>query len=319
MKSAVVAAVAVIAAIILLENVLAARYVSHLPRLTADFSPAYLQRELQFMVAGSPPTIFLGDSVVWGYQLQPGQTAVSILASRGCVCRNLAFKAGSPPNYYALVRLLLSSGVRPKAVVMQINQKVFSQTDGAYQTLHPGLAVLAEPLLTRSDRAALTPFSRSNPFEERFDRALSSLWAPYAMRADIRETLLGDPDPPEPLHPSAALFEGAYDATPLNGRNAGVYFLQKTAAALRAARIPAVAFMTPTNHTLLHEYINTPEYRANGSYLKELLLKQGVVVLDLDEAFPADEFFDNDHLTAAGQRRLAKLLAPALHLAGKKH
>lgn len=319
MRSAVAVAVAVIVAIVLLENMLVTRYVSQLPRLTTDFSPAYLQRELQFMAEGPPPTIFLGDSVVWGYQLQPRQTVVSILASRGCVCRNLAFKTGSPPNYYAIVRLLLVSGVHPKAVVMQINQKVFSKADSAYQTLHSTLAGLAGPLLTRSDRAALAPFSKSNPIEERFDRALSSLWVLYAMRADIRETLLGDPVPPQAQHPSPALFEGAYDLTPLSARNAGVYFLLRTAQALRAAGMPVVAFMTPTNHTLLHEYVDTPEYRANGAYLQRLLKRQGVVVLDLDAAFPANEFFDNDHLTAAGQRRLAGLLAPALHLADEKH
>jgi lysophospholipase L1-like esterase len=299
-KSAIASSVAVIVAIVLLENILVVRYFTQLPRLTTDFSPAYLQRELQLMAQGPPPTIFLGDSVVWGYQLQPSQTAVSELASRGCVCRNLAFEGGSPPNYYALVRLLLAAGVRPKIVVMQVNQKVFSQSDPAYQRLQPALAELTAP-------------QKHSAIGERFGRALASIWLVYAMRADIRETLLGDSSAPEPRHPSAALFEGAYDATPLNARNAGVYFLQKTAAELRAARIPAVAFMTPTNHTLLHEYIDTPEYRANGAYLQRLLERQGVVVLDLDAAYPANEFFDNDHLTAAGQRRLAALLAPALN------
>jgi hypothetical protein len=77
---------------------------------------------------------------------------------------------------------------------------------------------------------------------------------------------------------------------------------------LRDDRISVVAFMTPTNHQLLHEYIDIPEYRANGTFLKRLLEGRGVRVLDLDATFPASAFLDNDHLTAAGQQRLATRL-----------
>ena len=42
-----------------------------------------------------------------------------------------------------------------------------------------------------------------------------------------------------------------------------------------------------------------------------MLERAGIRVLDLDAAFRADEFIDNDHLTAEGNARLARLLAAA--------
>jgi hypothetical protein len=43
-----------------------------------------------------------------------------------------------------------------------------------------------------------------------------------------------------------------------------------------------------------------------------MLERGGVRVIDLDRAFPATAFIDNDHLTAAGNVRLATLLARTL-------
>ncbi len=128
------------------------------------------------------------------------------------------------------------------------------------------------------------------------------------MRSDIRETVFGDvpPPPAQPLAPD--LFEGTYDLAPLTAKNVGVAFLAKTADALRLAGIPAVAFMTPTNHALLHDYIDNRQYDANETFLKRLLESRGVPVVDLDRAVPTGEFLDNAHLTAAGQRRLTVLL-----------
>jgi hypothetical protein len=118
------------------------------------------------------------------------------------------------------------------------------------------------------------------------------------------------PPPAQPLTPD--LFEGTYDLAPLTPKNVGVTFLAKTADLLRSAHIPAVAFLTPTNHALLHDYIDNRQYRANETYLTRLLRNRGVQVVDLDRAVPTADFLDNAHLTVAGQRRLATLLAGAL-------
>jgi len=293
--------------IVWMQNVAIAAFFPHLARLTTDFSPAYLKRELRHLHDIPGSSVFLGDSVLWGFDLQPGQTAISLLAARGCACANLAYKLGSPPNYYALARLLGAADVHPKVVVLEINQKVFNPIDDAYKRLHPAVAVLAEPLLAPADRRRLILQS-----ETEVDNVLSSLSLLYAMRTDIRETLYGDSETPTPQRPTAQQFEGSYNLRRLDEKNVGVAFLEKTADVFQQARIPVVAFMTPTNHTLLHEYIDAPAYRRNGLFLKRLLERRGVHVLDLDSAFPTDEFIDNAHLTVNGQRRLAEILAGAL-------
>ena len=77
--------------------------------------------------------------------------------------------------------------------------------------------------------------------------------------------------------------------------------------ALDAQHIAIVAFLTPTNHGLIPATVDAPEYRANARYLTRLLEGRGVRVLDFDAAIPSADFIDNDHLTAAGQEKLASL------------
>ena len=294
--------------LIVIENVALAAYFPHLRRVTTDFSPAYLDREVEAVKGGPAATVFLGDSVLWGYRLPPDVIAVSLLQEQGCHCPNFAFKSGNPANDYALMRVFVARGIRPRVVVIEVNQAVLNQADNEYQTLHPAIAALAAPLMTPQERALLTMPSPPTAFE----RAASSLSVLYAMRSDIRETVFGDvpPPPAQPLTPD--LFEGTYDLAPLTPKNVGVTFLAKTADLLRTAGIPAVAFLTPTNHRLLHDYIDNKQYRANEAYLTALLSGRGLRVVDFDRAVPTAEFLDNAHLTIAGQRRLSTLLAGAL-------
>jgi lysophospholipase L1-like esterase len=295
---------------VVIENVGIAAWFPRLSRLPADVSPSYLHRELNFMAEAPPSVVFLGDSVVWGYRLPADETAVALLAARGCACRNLAMRAGSPPNDYALVRLLANAGIRPKQVVHEVNQKAFNPADADYRRLLPGIAALAEPLLSPADRALLPGSDANVPTP--FDRALSSAWLLYAFRADLRDTYLnGEKDAPF-QRPTPELYEGTYDLTPLGPKNVGVHFLDQTADALHAAGIPLVAFLTPVNRALLADYVDNREYRANKRYLQVELERRGARVVDLEASLPPDSFIDNAHLTAAGQRQLANRLAPLL-------
>jgi hypothetical protein len=305
-SAAFVLGVAVV--VVLAQNYAVQAYFPRLARVNADFSPAYLQRELRGMSAAPPQVVFLGDSVLWGFALEPRQTAVSILRARGCDCRNLAFKAGSPPNYYALVRLMEHAGVHPKLVVLEVNQGVLTKANRAYATLHPALAELAAPLLSDGDRTALG-VPAPGGFTAALDRIASGAWGLYAMRADIKELLDPAPDAVPAKPPAADTFFAEYDLTPLGESNVGVRYLEKTADALRADGTPVLAIMTPTNHDLLHDYIDGPEYRANLSYLERLLESRGARVADLDAAFRGRDFFDNAHLKPAAQVRLATMIA----------
>lgn len=289
-------------------------YFPHLARVNTDFSPAYLQRELQLMADSRPQVVFLGDSVLWGFRVKPEQTAIAILGSRGCRCENLSFKASSPPNYYALTRLMARNGVRPQLVVLEIDQRVLNQANSAYATLHPAVAKLAGPLLSPADRKMLAIGVNENGLQDTLGRIASSSSLLYAMRSDIQEVLAPPPDIVASQHPTADMFEGEYDLSPLSEQNVGLRYLEKTAGDLREAHIPVLAFMTPTNHALLHDYIDGPEYQSNVRYLQKMLEQRGARVLNLDRAFPGDDFFDNAHLRPAAQVRLAHLLQRAMRV-----
>jgi hypothetical protein len=300
---------AVVILLVLAENAFVPAYLMRQPRLTTDFSPAYLRAKLKAIAAQPPAIVFLGDSAIWGYGLPAGETAISLLAARGCPCVNLAFKAGSPANDYALVRLFAEYDVRPKLVVIEINQRPLNHGDDSYNSLHPAIASLAAPLFTAQDRAALNLPTPAPSVATSLDRVLASTWQLYAMRADLRSLLLGDVDALPKKKATADQFLGTYDLTPLDETNVGVKYLEKTVDLLRERQIPMVAFMTPTNHVLLHDYIDDPAYAANGEYLKKVLAQRGVRTIDLDRAFPTAEFIDNAHLTAQGQIRLAAVLS----------
>jgi hypothetical protein len=299
-------------ATITVQNVLIAACFPHLTRFTSDFSPTYLQRELKFIASQPSQTIFLGDSVLWGYLLPPDQSAISILSSRGCACRNLAFKGSSPPNYYALALLLQAYGVRPKGVVIEVDQKMLSPSYHAYRSVQPGVARLVEPLLPPGDRATLALLGmQPNPLLQALSDAVSSYSLMFAMRPDIRETFSGaSGDVPI----SIDFLKRTYDSAiaPLSEGNVGVRYLEKTIEAFHASGIPVLAFLTPMNHELMHGFLDKPSYRENDLFLRRVLGQRGAHVLDLDQAFPADVFMDDLHLTAQGQGRLASALAGAL-------
>jgi len=298
-----------------------------LPRLEDNFSAAYLARAID-RGGVTNHVVFLGDSVLWGYRLPAAETATAELARRGVPVTNLSFEGGSMANTYAMLRVMAVRGARPRAVVFNVNVKEFNAADSAYRTLYPAVETLAWQELTPQERALLQR-TRPQTADAAVDRVLSRWWSLYGMRADVRELLFGAPDAAtavqgalgqasgrnartEAAHrPTAERFLGTYDLAPLAADNVEVVFLRKTAALLAAANVPAVAILTPANHALLHDYIDVPDYAAQLRSIRAALGPR-VRVLDYDRAFSAREFIDNDHLTAAGNRRLAEMLYPVL-------
>lgn len=298
------------------ENAAVSAFLSGNARFATNFSETALEHKLEALSARPPQVVFMGDSALWGYGVPADRNAVSLLSKAGCPCANLSFKAGSPPNYYALSLLLGAFHVRPKLVVLEINQPSFSPGDQSYRTLNPALASLAEPLLSPADRAALGVNTVPAGTGARLERALSSVWLLYGARTDLRDAVLGDADAIPKERPVAEDFLGTYDLAPLNQNNVGVRYLEAVAGTLRRERIPAVAFLTPTNHALLHEFIDVPAYDRNAAYLANVLKTRGIAVIDLDRNFPESTFIDNTHLTPAGQRLLALTLAKDISALG---
>jgi hypothetical protein len=298
-----------------------------LPRLEDNFSAAYLARTIDSgWLEGR--FVFLGDSVLWGYRLPASETVTADLGRRGVPVANLAFEGGSLANTYAMLQLMTRHRVRPRAVVFNVNVKEFSAADSAYRTLHPAVETLAFEHLTSGERNMLKT-TRHDTIDATIDRVLSRWWLLYGMRSDIRELVFGQVDATTAVltligeasgrnartraahRPTAERFLGTYDLTPLSNANVEVVFLRKTVALLEAQKIPAIAILTPANHTLLHEYIDVPDYDNQLHYLRTALGAH-IRVLDCDRAFASSEFIDNDHLTAGGNGRLAGMLLPLL-------
>jgi lysophospholipase L1-like esterase len=301
-------------------------------RLPENFSSAYLEREVRSLAKAplGSEIVVIGDSVLWGYKLSPDQSVTGRLRHAGVATRNLSFEGGSPANTYALLKLLLANGVRPRAVLFNVNQKEFNASDSAYQKVHPSLDALANGLLAPDERTQLLPTVDRSKLEAKLDRFVSAHWQFYALRTDLREALFGHADAAHALddvvqtasgakvrseaahRPTPDRFEGTYDLSPLDDRNVSVIFLRKIAALLKADHVSALALLTPTNHVLLHEFIDVPQYRKNLAFVRAALERDGVRVLDLDRTFAGPEFIDNDHLTAAGNQHLAEILEPEL-------
>ncbi|MDI6711205.1 MAG: GDSL family lipase [Bacillota bacterium] len=104
-----------------------------------------------------------------------------------------------------------------------------------------------------------------------------------------------------------------YDPAPLDpAHNAACGF---TAAALRHLKergMPALVFKPDHNEAMLGKLASAPGFRANVAALDGLLRESGVPYLDMEGRVPSDFFADHVHLTAEGNRVVARELAAAL-------
>lgn len=301
------------------------------PRLPEQFSHRYLELYVSDVPKNEPVIMLFGDSVLWGYKLSPSETAAAILQRDlpGKVVANFSYEGGSPPNTLVMLRYLLQVGVRPAAAVIDLNSKEFSALDSAYRTLHPSLESAAYSVLTNEDWRALELHTAQTP-NAKIDRYMERVWRFYGLRADLRERLFGTDDLAGSLlkrlqditgttagkaiarRRTRDRFLGTYDLAPIAPNNIAWQYYTELIRELCAAHVPAVIFLTPTNHGLLHAYIDVPEYDANLRHLMAVPHCASISMLNLDRAVPDRMFIDNDHLTGAGQRVLAKRLRPSL-------
>jgi len=299
----------------------------HFERLRYNFSATYLSREAGEL-EGTKPILVLGDSVLWGYGVEERQTAVSLLHDRDPLWHNFAYAGGGPVNSLAMLRFLLHENVRPRLVVFNVNEKQFNVEDSAYQRLHPAVEDVAWQYLKPAERGALIPVLASTK-DARADRTIARVWHFYGMRADVKDALFDDTDAAHRVEaiverlsgtsadivaahrPTPSKFEGTYDLAPIARDNVAFHALLDIGTLLEQERIPALAVLTPTNHHLLHEYIDNPEYQHNLAIVRGALRGAGVRVLDVDGSFPAADFIDNDHLTPVGNVKLAQLIENA--------
>jgi len=321
-------------AILLVLDIALRAWVPHPLRLPEQFSAGYLERYLASLRTVRDPVIILGDSSLWGYKIAAIDAAPSVLARTlpSAKIINLSYEGGSPVNSEVLLRYLLRIGVRPRLVVFNVNQKEFNPADSAFKRLRPALQIVAGNELTARDRAELE-FQNRSDLNDRLSDLADRIWALYRYRTDLREAFFGTDDMATLLTrfastlsgstsretreeaPTAERFLGTYDLTPLNASNLSYQRLIALASLLEREHIAAIAIATPTNHALLHDYIDNRVYAENIATATRMLLDRGVTTLDLDSAIPADQFIDNDHLTSKGSTHLAALLRPAIERA----
>ncbi len=276
-------------------------------RFAGNFSAAYLKRYIEGLADLEPQTMFMGDGLLAGFRLRPQDTAVAILSQEGCACRNLAFSHGGPVDYYALALLLRAGRIHPKTVVLEINQAQYKPSYYGYRRMPGAVGELAWPLLAPADRAVLE--EPRIGLRRRLERALAPLTPLFAMRADIRDALFGAADPkPPPM--SAGDRSRLYAVPPLDASNLSVRYLSAALELLRGMGTPVAAFAAPVNHGAFGPAAASDAYRANGAYLRNLLVARGARFVDLDGALGSADFEDEVHLNAAGQRHLAALLEP---------
>jgi hypothetical protein len=302
----------------------------HPSRLPEQFSPAYLDAYVDG-ARNERPVIVLGDSTLWGYHLDANAAAVAQLArlEPHRAFLNLSYEGGSIVNSVFALRLALAHGVVPSAVIVNLNSKEFNPADSAYSRLQPSLETDVAPLLGPRDRGRLTLLPPPT-LADRIDAAVSRVWAVYRERVDIRVAIFGFDDAAgfvtdvlhrltgesaraDRLHqPTAEAFAGTYDLEPPAPDNVESAYLRELRDDLVRRHVPTIAFLTPTNHALLHDTIDDPAYTDNLRRIATAMRGPSIRVVDLDRLAVGPHFIDNDHLDATGSRILAARLAREL-------
>jgi hypothetical protein len=247
----------------------------------------------------------------------------------GAHVTNLAYEAETPINADFVLRYLLAHGLRPRAVLVELNPASFNQTAAAYDTLNATLAELTVPALVEPfDRgklndAALQPLSPA----DRLDRFVAEHWLLYGSRVDVHQALFGDADLASALHrrvepllqpspqPRAAPYAATYDLTPLDAGNVSYAYAEHLFQTLAARHIPAIVVLPPVNHTILHAYIDNAAYAGNLRRISHLAASYHLTVVNVDGLLGGRYFLDNTHVNRAGAARFAQALSsPVAHL-----
>lgn len=304
------------------------------PRLPEHFSTAYLERTFDAYRARAGVVLVAGDSAIWGYHVRADESLGAALARRlqPRPLLNLSVEGGSPANTYVAVTAALERGVRPALVVINLNLKEFSPGDRSYQRILPALEPVARRLPAEQQRDLLYS---NDPAPSPGARFVERFWELYRLRTDIRQAIFGDSDLAARAAavaqeltgraarervldaPTADRYLGTYDLSPIAPDNVSLRYTRLLFERLRRERIPLFAFLTPTNHGLLHDTIDSPPYDDNLRALAREVTAAGGTVVDRDRAFGASAFIDNDHLKPPAIERLASGLAEPIERAAR--
>lgn len=257
---------------------------------------------------------------------------------------SLAAGGAHASDVYGLVRRLLvrleatPAQTRNLVVVLSSNVVFFSRRQSQPTMLAPCLLDGirdAYPL-----RRQLSLPVEPSPLERRLASWLASHFYLYQQRRKLAESWFGGPprqalreslqrglrrgltpDEPRELGNRSWRLRGLsgesyapnYDFIPPASKDALNYRATEELAAWlgRHPELPVLVMLNPQNHALVGAYTRRAEYQALTAAIESSFRGQGVryVSYDRDPGISPEMFLDNDHLTAAGNRALARKIA----------
>lgn len=297
-------------------------------------------------LAGYPgrKILFLGDSVMVGEDLPfpetvPGQLETKLRAQftdESFTVSDLAMAASRLGDTYAM--LVKASATHPDIVVVEINYQMFSRAQADEQPFrYPYLRTAVDRTSTYQQMAARLKLPQSDSRGDALIHFTQEIWALYRYR-ELVDGLIFQGTPVDRLHgarpsPIAATREpqpgqarqllpwhlrhvdvqqtvgAAYDNDPLDSfPNPALFFARELVRFLNAHEIRALVFLTPLNHVMLRQYIDTAAFDVNVRRIDALFSGQGFIYRNYQDLLSGDLFTDDDHLTSAGSARLAEVL-----------
>jgi len=318
-------------------------------RLPND-SRVLLPEFLDFLAAQPQRKIYLvGDSTMQGQKLAADETLPARLAPLlppDWLAANLGLTATKLPDFFYVTAKLKS---RPgEVVVANVNYKNFGAWDLAVPLRFKDFYDASLDRIAGADAAARLDVPVQPPaMSGRMDRALGDLWFFYRNRDLVRATLFGQ-HPRKVVKSYYQVFvktgvrgsidrwrrRGAksdwsqtrwdpwalnvlrdyYRVAPLTSANPVFAFVEPLVRLGREKGLVVALFANPMNREFFdkNRLVDWAIYVDNQQSLRAAVERAGGIYLDYTDVIPPSEFLDNDHLTAAGSRRLAARLAADL-------
>lgn len=284
--------------------------------------------------------IVLGDSVMYGAGVGPGQTVAAylqeeldrLLAGKKVRVWNLAIPGSEPGDMYFVLRRV--EHLRPDAVVMDFNMLFYGPASVKDPVAFNWLYL--DEGLPRDALNVLEKVYRRSP-DERAGDFLASRWSLYRYR-DLLNAILFDKHPrdkfvedvnrhmrnfglnePVTLPPEQqkqqklSQLAFMYQSEPIDEHtNAAYGFTRASLERLEALGVPSVVVMTAQNEEFLGDLVQNSVFRANTDKVCRLIREHDVTFVNLYGSVPGELFMDHVHLNPGGNAMMAREIAAPL-------
>jgi hypothetical protein len=312
-----------------------------LPLLSFGVSGLESVEEVLLKLRAAPPSqpyiLVLGDSVMVEGALERARVAAprehSIAARLGRMLEakapgsrvvSLAMEGALANDYSAIERIIEKHYRLPAAVVMQLDYRLLSPTNGPanlsrdwlrfYASDDAGDGVTADSKPIAKVVRPIDAFVHEQMLLDSDAYVLLRGWRRLA-RARIVSALVRQPElPPTGEDSVIRLLVTQYyrsDSRLAAGRPMAV--VERVIDRLLARRIPVLVCFTPANFEYLGDRINAPMYEFNVSEFRELLRRRyqsdaRFRLAVFEGSIPARLFLDHSHLSADGNELMAQMM-----------